>query len=346
VIAVVIATGAVLLAPTTGPGPGGPAVPDTAHARVAMVDSTAADSAATRPAVSESTASAANVLELRKTATIDLSAPRGIGPVEPVGVALDGFGRLYVSDLAGRRLIRLDAAGHLLGESGALGSDEGLLRRPGHVVPAGALAMALLDEENRRVLVYDLYGRVQETRIDFGSDAGSTVTGHVTPIALASDRSAVVYVADAEGDRVLVYDPSGRLMRIVSGFGGGPGAFHGLAGVSVGRRGDLIVTEGIAARVQRLDPSGRLAATWPLPQKPGGKRLPVAVDDSLRVAVADETGGRVWVFDSSGALLAEIRSLQRPSALTFGRDGALWIAERGAAKLTRYEFGPAPGGSR
>jgi sugar lactone lactonase YvrE len=256
--------------------------------------------------------------------------------VSPAGVAVDAFGRLHVADGALHRLLRFDSNGDWLGESGALGSGAGQFRRPGSVVAAGALLIAVLDIENRRIASYDLFGRLQGIAVDLGGDAVSAAAGRVDPVALAADRGGALYVADANQDRILVFDPAGRLSRTVGRFGDGAGAFRGLAGLAVTRAGEIVATEREGARVQRLDPSGRPLAAWPLAVRAAGASLPVAVDDSLRVAVADGASGRLWLFDRHGRVLAARDGLAAPGALAFAADGALWVAEAGAGRVTRW----------
>jgi sugar lactone lactonase YvrE len=79
-----------------------------------------------------------------------------------------------------------------------------------------------------------------------------------------------------------------------------------------------------------------------LPDSTTAGRLPIAVDDSLRVACADPAHARVWVFDGTGRALARLDRVEAVSALAFGRDGALWVAERSPRRLTRYVLAPRP----
>ena len=208
------------------------------------------------------------------------------------------------------------------------------------MVTAGALLVAVLDVENRRVVTYDLFGRLQGIVVDLAAAALEDVVGRVDPVALASDRGGSLYVADADQDRLLVFDTSGRLIRTLGAIGSGPGSFRGLSGVAVGRTAEIFTAERVNARVQRLDPSGRSRAAWPLPVRGARAALPVAVDDSLRVAVADEASGRLWVFDGAGRLLATLAGLQGPEALAFGPAGTLWVAEAGGGRVVCFALTP------
>ena len=265
--------------------------------------------------------------------------PRGDGrgqALEPSGLAVDAFGRMVVADAALHRLQRFEPDGRWLGETGSLGSDPGQLRRPGAVTLLGALSIAALDYENRRIERYDLFGRRLGTLIDLLDPALEAQVGRVDPIALAADRGGALYLADADRDRVLAFDFAGRYLRTIGGLGGKPGSFRGLGGLATAPRGGLVVAERVNRRVQRLDAGGRASASWPLPVAAVAGAIPVAVDDSSRVAVADEASGRLWVFDGGGRPLAALAGLARPRALAFAPDGTLLIAEAGRGEVRRF----------
>jgi len=259
--------------------------------------------------------------------------------VEPGGVTADPFGRIYVTDAAAHRLVRFDARGAWLGEAGALGSDVGGLRRPAGVTTMGSLGVAVLDRENRRVVLYDLFGRLVGTLADLA--ALEDELGRVDPVALAADRGGALHVADADRDRVLVLDFGGAYVGTLGGYGAAGGSFRGLAALACGPRGQLVTVERTGARVQRLEAGGSPVAAWPLPTAPGRGGLAVAVDDSSRVAVADETAGELWLFDAAGRLLGECGGLAAPRSLAFAPDGSLLVAEAAAGRVRRFVLEPA-----
>ena len=287
----------------------------------------AADSTA---AVDSTAFATPDTLSLRLTPGAWLAREgQGRGQVlEPAGLAVDAFGRVYVSDATLHRLQRFDAHGQWLGETGVLGSDAGEMRRPGSVVLLGVLNVGVLDRENRRVESYDLFGRLAGTALDLADPGLESQVGRVDPTQLAADRGGALYVADPARERVLAFDASGRFLRVLGGFGSRPGQFRGLRGLAAAPRGELLVTERGNARVQRLDSSGRPAASWALPIEPGAKagELPVAVDGSGRVAVADETTGALWIFDPAGTAIGAASGLGHPRTLAFTPDGTLLVA--------------------
>jgi len=256
--------------------------------------------------------------------------------LEPSGVAVDAFGRVVVADAALHRLQRFEPDGRWIGEAGSLGSDAGQLRRPGSVVLLGTLAIAVLDQENRRIERYDLFGRRLGTLVDLLDPALESEVGRVDPVALAADRGGALYLADADRDRVLAFDFAGRYLRTIGGFGERPGSFQGLAGLATDPRGGLVTAERTRGRLQRLDAGGRVAASWPLAVAREAGVMAVAVDDSNRVAVADEAGGRRWWFDAEGRPLAALGGLAHPRALAFAPDGTLLVAESGRGEVRRF----------
>lgn len=267
--------------------------------------------------------------------------------LEPAGLAVDAFGRVYVSDAALHRLQWFDRNGRLLGEAGGLGSDPGQLRRPGSVTPMGAARVAVLDRENRRIVTYDLFGRWLGA-IDLASDDVTSAVGAIDPIAMASDRGGALYVADATRDRILVLDFEGVLQRTLDRGVAGT-VFRGLRALAATPRGELITSEVVGSRIQRLDSGGRSVASWSVPWRAsvrGAGILAVAADDSGRVAVVDEAAGALWVFDVAGRALAHLGGLAAPRAVAFGAGGALLVAETTPGRVRRFQRAPAPDPSR
>jgi DNA-binding beta-propeller fold protein YncE len=255
--------------------------------------------------------------------------------IEPSGFAADGFGRWFVSDRARHRLARFDTAGSVLGTSGGLGSERGELRQPGSVALLGTLSVAVLDLENRRIAQYDLFDRFRGILVDLRAPAVEEAFGRVEPVAMACDRGGGIYVADAEGDRILVFDFSGRPSREIGGFGPQPGLFRGLSGVAITRNGILVTVERVNRRVQLLAADGAPLGGFDLPAVGQGGDLAVAVDDSLRIAVCDEGAGALWLFGRGGRCLGAATGLDRPRAVAFDPRGRVVVAESGSGILRR-----------
>ena len=332
---------------------------------------TASDSASAAPSAHDSTLTIVPASQHPASGTVaadslggHASAPDSLGPrlteravlastgadrgevLDPSGVAVDAFGRVYVSDVAAHRVIRLDPGVAKGAEFGSLGSDAQMMRRPSGVALLGTLGVAVLDRDNQRILSYDLFGRPLGTLVDLASDALERVVGRIDPIALASDRGGALMLIDRERDRVLAFDFSGRYLRAIGGLGSKPGSFRALRGIAITPHGELVTADRGNARVQRLDASGRAVVAWSLSVGPGEAALPIAVDGNGRVAVADETSGRLWLFSPSGTLLLTADGLTRPRAMAFAPDGTLLVAEGAPARVRRFAFEGVPASSR
>lgn len=282
---------------------------------------------------------------LRDRGTVCPHGDAGGQVLDPAGLAVDSFGRIYVSDLQLHRMQQLDERGAFRWEAGVLGSDPGQMRRPTSVALLGTLSVAILDVENRRVSTFDLFGHHTGTLIDLARLERLDPVGRIDPIAMAADRGGALYLADSERDRVIAFDFAGNPIAVIGGFGTRPGSFRGLRGLAVTPRSVLVTAERTNARVQRLDAGGRVIGWWPIPVAPGRGRLPVAATDSGRVVVADETSGKLWVYDGDGRLLAARADLDRPSAVGFARDGSLLVAESRAGRVRRFVLEGRPLGA-
>ena len=297
-------------------------------------------------------------------AELTFAAPETATPIgEAAGVVSDALGSVWATDAAGHRLVRWDGEGHWLGESGALGSELNQFRRPTSLARLGSLGVAVLDAENRRVVVFDHLARRADLAVALDNPDLESVTGHITPIAIAADRGAALYVADSDRDRILAFDFAGHYRHTIGGYGLSPGTFHGLVALAVAPRGELVTLEravpaprrgkaarpdsagtGLAARVQWLDPGGTPLTSWTLPELAGNVTA-IAVDDSGRVAVALEgaAGDEVRLHTRAGTLLARLRDVRSPRSLAFTPDGALLVAEAGAGRVRRFRLAPPRG---
>ncbi|MGH9039340.1 MAG: SMP-30/gluconolactonase/LRE family protein [Acidimicrobiia bacterium] len=152
-----------------------------------------------------------------------------------------------------------------------------------------------------RLLVADqALGAVFEVDPGTGSKT-PVVTGLVSPSGLAYDPArGVVYVSDTGGGRVLAVDLASRLAVVVASGLDGP------EGVAVDRDGTLLVVEGAAGRLMRVDPASgaRTEVASGLPTKTTGFGLPLMNYSSDVIVRAD---GGIVVSGPADASLIELR---------------------------------------
>lgn len=255
----------------------------------------------------------------------------GVGAGEfsgPLGIAVDPRGRILVADTGNHRVARFDSAGIYLGEFGGFGYDANNFDRPTVLWNGGALAIWVLDQGNARVVKYDLEGHLLGVLVSLRADETRARLDLVDPEGLAADRGGQLYVTDASGDRILLFDPLGAVLTPRGGFGAQPGRFDRPTGVSADDRGRLLVADAGNRRIQLLDPFGEALAAWPLDQGMTGKEgLAVAFGPDSTWALADRATGRLALRTMSGALLARFvpkaKGDPHPSGIVFDARGRL-----------------------
>ncbi len=179
--------------------------------------------------------------------TLTLAAP--ISGWQPVGIAFDKEGLLYVVDLgaATPRVEVIDRTASVvrtLGETSQLSFPNGIaVDRDGNVYVA--------DSNNGRLLVFDPAGTI---RAQIGRGSGQGNLG--LPRGVAVDGSGRVFVGDATGQGVFIFrtptDDNRRLEFIgfVGGEGVADGQFEYPNGVAVDGRGRVYVADTVNDRIQ------------------------------------------------------------------------------------------------
>jgi sugar lactone lactonase YvrE len=239
----------------------------------------------------------------------------------PVGVAARGD-IVLVADAGLRQLFRLERSRDQLISLGpwatALAADHatGL-----QVAPDGSVWLA--DPLGARVVQIDALGRVRRTLRD---------ERHATrPIAVhATGAPGDVFVADSTDARIVVFEPSGRLIRRF-----GESQLQSVAAMTSGPLG-LYVVDRLAQQVVVFDLDGRVRFAF----GEAGLVQPraIAVDRDGRVYVGDDGAAAIKVF-VDGELVAQAGG-RTPGPLRFNRiDGLavdgnlLYVADATSARV-------------
>lgn len=151
--------------------------------------------------------------------------------LQPQGIAIDARGRVFVSDVAQHRIVRVDDTGAVViagtGQAGYSG-DNGLatdaqLNSPlgVHADPSGRVYIA--DRNNHRVRMIDLDGTIRTLAgtgtAGSGGDGAPAVNAELSsPRGVTTDAAGLVYIADTGNHRIRRINALG-IMETVAGTG-------------------------------------------------------------------------------------------------------------------------------
>lgn len=265
----------------------------------------------------------------------------------PTGVAVAGDGSIYVIENRGKRLVKLNAAGvpqWTVGEPGISGTDNGHFRYPNGVALDKAGRVYVADTSNNRIQIFNGDGTYYAT---LGTGLGSGPYQFNTPYGVAVGQNGNIYVADRYNHRIQVYNADGAYIGTIgeTGVSGSDNThFNEPYDVAVDSAGNVYVADLSNHRVQRCTPG---SSSWNCATIVGetgvsgsdfghlSNPIGVTVDAAGRIYVADGWGGRVQVFDNSGAYLTTIGGswgnrtgqMRQADGLAVDSDGNLYIAE-------------------
>jgi sugar lactone lactonase YvrE len=197
----------------------------------------------------------------------------------------------------------------------------------------------LMTRQDAQVMVYDRSGNFLR----------SWGKGLFTPRThgIAIDANDMIYSVDDGDHTVRKFTPEGKQLLLIgtpgkasdSGYDGkthvsitrGAPPFNRPTDVAVASNGEIYVADGYGnARVHRFSPDGKLIQSWGEPGTgPGQFRLPhgVGISPDNRVFVTDRENDRIQIFDRDGKFLDMWTHCQRPTDISFDKDGLVYVSE-------------------
>ncbi len=250
--------------------------------------------------------------------------------VDPVAVAIDGLGRLWIADYLGNRVRRVETDGTIRtiagnGEPGydgdAGGAAVALLNRPRDIAADGHGNVYVADSLNHRVRRIDAGGGIATVAGSgvrgYAGDGGLAINAQLdTPVAVAVDAAGNLYIAEAGNNVVrrvtrsgLVYTVAGNGRRGYVGDGGPAtdAALNFPSAVAVDAGGRLWIADTNNHCIRRVSAGGRIETI---------------------------AGDGVPGFGGDGGAAAEAR-LRFPSDVAVAPDGSVYLADLGNRRIRK-----------
>ncbi len=231
-------------------------------------------------------------------------------------------------------------AGELDEVWGRRGNSEGRLQKPRAITIDGNDEIYIVDM-TARIQVFDLEGNYLRGWQTPAHDVGR-------PTGLSVDRDGNILVADTHYHRLLIYSPTGELLRQIGGIHGlGPGEFGFLTDAVQDSKGNYYISEyGELDRIHKYSRDGRLIQEWGGHGRAPGEFLrpqSLAIDEQDHLWVADSCNHRIQVFDADGKLLrtwgeagSEAGQLYYPYGIVLDGEGHLYVVEYGNHRVQKF----------
>jgi len=246
----------------------------------------------------------------------------GIRLNKPVGIAFAPDNSMYITELRGHRLIKLDADGNqvwAVGTPGIFGDDNQHFGNPwshmqGNPAVGANQRIYVADSPNHRIQVFNADGSFYMSFGEYGQannqfDFPSSVA--VSPV------NGDVYVADPYNHRVQVFTSEmvyKSTIGVTNVSGDSNDQFNYPWDIAIDADGSVFVADYDNFRVQKCTLTDIAYNCQTLIGEPGvyngefGQFVPrfIAVDVEGRVYVSDDWGSRIQVFDANGAFLTSV----------------------------------------
>jgi len=250
----------------------------------------------------------------------------------PVGLAIDKDGNIYVADNADSRIVKFNH-GQLSANWGGPAKNEGKFDGPAGIAINTEGHVYVIDQGNDRIQKFTSDGQFVSKWGNEGDGDGQ----FQTPTGISTDQAGHVYVADTSNHRIQEFTASGEFVRELGTEGSGPGELSNPHDVTVDIHGDVYVTDTDNNRIQKFTSEG--VFEWgSLGTGDGQLEYPVgiAVDSSGGfVYVADTNNDRIQKFTSDGDFLAKWSGefgtgerLNDPWGIAVDDEGYVYVVDR------------------
>lgn len=261
------------------------------------------------------------------------------------GMAIDGQGRVYVSDSEGDCIYQSSAAGMPLTQLGEPGNEPGQFLYPQHLAVDTADDVYVADRYNQRIQRFSPWGDFRATYTDEDEE--------MLPEGVAVDAHGNVYALDAENAQVWKFSTEGTMLAVLRE----PQEIDESddaqpAGIAVDAEGNLYVANQTQGCIEKVSPWGDTLAVWGRSgSEPGEFLLPtaIALDEYGNVYVADTGNDRVQKLSPTGAVLSvwgrsgwKPGSFRSPFGVAIGPKEQVYVLDAGNRRLQIFDQAALP----
>lgn len=198
---------------------------------------------------------------------------------DPLGVAIDALGEIYVADTGYERIRRIDRTGVITTVAGngifGYGGDGSAataaeLSSPGDLAIDGVGNLYIADTSNHRIRRVDPNGTITTVAGTgtggYSGDGGAATAAKLFfPYGVAVDGAGNLYIADTYNQRIRRVDTSGEITTVAGvgtlGYSGDGSAataaqLHYPHGVAIDKLGNLYIADTYNHSIRRVDPTG------------------------------------------------------------------------------------------
>ena len=208
---------------------------------------------------------------------------------EPVSIAQDMEGGLWVLDGDSESVMLVDTEGNILRKFGSGGSKEGYLSNPTDLVISRKGVVFIADRGNKRIQAFNSSGLFLQA---IGKDKGKELIQ--SPIAIALDHLDMIYVLDGEDKKVSVFTPNGAM---VAKFGGET-VFDKPVGIAV-TESEIFVLDKAASEIKVFTKDGKFSRKFIARGSQEGDLYDptsLAIRDEIELIVTDTGNKRIETF--------------------------------------------------